>query len=63
MAHSIHAGKLDARPFLILNFKGTLSQEENKTIFSSLKINEMALSDQIDFSGIFDLMDFLIYGI
>jgi hypothetical protein len=35
-------GKLVARPFLLLNFKGTPSQEELKTIFSSLKINAMA---------------------
>jgi hypothetical protein len=45
----IRAGKLEALPFLFLNFKGTPSPEENKTIFSSLKINAMALSDQIDF--------------
>jgi hypothetical protein len=36
--------KLEARPFLFLNFKGTPSQEEQKTIFSGLKINKMALS-------------------
>jgi hypothetical protein len=35
-------------PFFFLNFEGTPSQEEHKTIFSSLKINEMALSDKID---------------
>jgi hypothetical protein len=28
------AGKLEARPIFFLNFKGTPSQEENKTIFS-----------------------------
>jgi hypothetical protein len=32
-----------------LNFKGTPSQEEHKTIFSGLKINVTALSDKIDF--------------
>jgi hypothetical protein len=32
-----------------LNFKGIPSQEEHKTTYSSLKINEMALSDQSDF--------------
>jgi hypothetical protein len=37
------------------NFKGTPSQEEHKTIFSSLKINEVALSDQIDFPAFFSL--------
>jgi hypothetical protein len=31
-----------------LNFKGTPSQEGHKIIFSDLKINVMALSDQID---------------
>jgi hypothetical protein len=29
-----------------LNFNGTPSQEEHKTIFSGLKINKMALPDQ-----------------
>jgi hypothetical protein len=38
-----------SRPFLFLNFKVTPSQEEYETIFSGLKINVMALSDQIDF--------------
>jgi hypothetical protein len=38
-----------------LNFKGTLSQEEHKTIFSSLTICKMALSDQSDFPAIFRL--------
>ncbi len=42
-AQIICAAKLEARPFLILNFKGTPSQEEHKTIFSGLKINKMAL--------------------
>ncbi len=32
-----------------LNFKGTPSQEEHKTIFSGFKISEIALSNQIDF--------------
>jgi hypothetical protein len=51
----IRAGKLEALPFLFLNFKGTPSPEENKTIFSSLKINAMALSDQIDFPAFLHL--------
>jgi hypothetical protein len=38
-----------------LNFKGTPSQEEQKTIFSGLTICKMALSDQIDFPVIFRL--------
>jgi hypothetical protein len=33
-AYSIHAGEMDACPFFFLNFKGTPSQEEHKTIFS-----------------------------
>ncbi len=38
------------RPVLfIFEFKVTPSQEEHKTIFRGSKINEMALSDQIDF--------------
>jgi hypothetical protein len=45
----IRAGKLEARPLNFLNFKGTPSQEGHKTIFSSLKICKMALSNQIDF--------------
>jgi hypothetical protein len=32
-----------------LNFKGTPSQEEQKTIYSGLMICKMALSNQIDF--------------
>jgi hypothetical protein len=37
-----------------LKFKGTPTQE-HKTILSSLKIYEMALSDQIDFVAFFRL--------
>jgi hypothetical protein len=36
-------------------FKGTPSQEEHKTIFSGFGIDDMALSDQIDFSAFFRL--------
>jgi hypothetical protein len=54
-AQIIHAGKLEARPFFFLNFKGTPSQEEQKTIFSGLTICRMALSDQSDFPAIFHL--------
>jgi hypothetical protein len=49
----IHAGELEACLFFFLNFKGTSSQEEHKTIFSGLKIYEMALFDQIDDSAFF----------
>jgi hypothetical protein len=42
-------------PFFFLNFKETPSQEEHKTIFSSLKIYAMVLSDQIDFPAFFCL--------
>jgi hypothetical protein len=39
----------------LLNFKGTLSQERQKTIFSGLKINKMALSvNKIALSGYSD---------
>jgi hypothetical protein len=38
---------MEAHPFFFLNFEGTLSQEEHETIFSDLKITEMALSDQL----------------
>jgi hypothetical protein len=41
--------------FFFLNFKGTPSQEEHKTIFSGLTICKMALSDQSDFPAIFHL--------
>ncbi len=51
----ICAAKLEARLFFFLNFKGTPSQEWQKTIFSSLKICKMALSNQIDFPAIFSL--------
>jgi hypothetical protein len=40
-----------------LNFKGTPSQEEHKTIFSGLMICKMALSGQIDFTGFFRLRE------
>jgi hypothetical protein len=48
LVQSIRAGKLEARPFLFLNFKRIPSQEEHNTIFSSLKISLIALSDQFD---------------
>jgi hypothetical protein len=43
-AQIIRPRKLEAWPVFFLGFKGTPSQEEQKTIFSSLKINKMALS-------------------
>jgi hypothetical protein len=49
----IHAGKLEARQFFFMNFKGTPSEEEQKTIFSGLKICKMALSNQSDFPAFF----------
>ncbi len=42
-------------PNFILNIKGTPSQEEQKTIFSGLKICKIALSNQIDFPAFFHL--------
>jgi hypothetical protein len=32
LSSNIHAGKLEARLFFFLNFKGTSSQEEHKTM-------------------------------
>ncbi len=52
LKYVIRAGKLEARLFFFLNFKGTPSQEEHKTIFSSLT---MSSSDQSDFPAIFRL--------
>jgi hypothetical protein len=43
------AGKLEARPFFFFLFKGTPSQEEQKTNFRGLKIFKMALSNQLTF--------------
>jgi hypothetical protein len=45
-AQIIHAGKLEACPFFFLNFKGTPSQEEHKTI------GKRGLSNQIDFPAL-----------
>jgi hypothetical protein len=44
MLKKIRPRKLETRPFFFLNFKGTPSQEQHKTIFSGLKIKKMALS-------------------
>jgi hypothetical protein len=44
---------MEACPFFFSNFKGTPSQEEHKTIFSGLKINQMALSVQSDATALF----------
>jgi hypothetical protein len=52
LKYVIRAGKLEARLFFFLNFKGTPSQEEHKTIFSGLM---MSSSDQSDFPAIFRL--------
>jgi hypothetical protein len=51
----IRASKLEACPFFFWNFKGTPSQEENKTLFSGLKICKMVFSNQIDFPAFFHL--------
>jgi hypothetical protein len=55
MLKKISAGKLEARPFFFLNFKGTPSQEEHRTILSGLMICKMALTDQSDFPAVFRL--------
>ncbi len=52
-AKIILAGKLEARPFFFSNSNGTPSQEEHKTIFSGLKINQMDLSRQSDATALF----------
>jgi hypothetical protein len=39
---------MEAQPLFFWIFKGTPSQKEHKTIFSSLKINKTALSDLSD---------------
>jgi hypothetical protein len=54
---------LEARPFFFLNFKGTPSQEEHKTIFSGLKINEMALSGQSDATALFSAVCYTLCDI
>jgi hypothetical protein len=36
LKQSVLVNYVEARPFFFLNFKGTLSQEEHKTIFSGL---------------------------
>jgi hypothetical protein len=51
----IHAGELEAHPFFFLNFKGIPSQQKHKTIVSGLKIYDMALSDQNNILGFFQL--------
>jgi hypothetical protein len=45
----IRAGEMEACLFFFLKFKGTQSQEEHKTILSGLRIDVIALSDQIEF--------------
>jgi hypothetical protein len=59
-AQIIRAGKLEARPFFFLNFKGTPSQQEHKTIFNGLKINKMALSGQIDATALFSAVRYTL---
>jgi hypothetical protein len=51
----IRPGTLEARPIFFLNFKEIPSLEEHKTIFSGLKINQMALSNQSDIPAFFRL--------
>jgi hypothetical protein len=46
--------------FFFSNFKGTPSQEEHKTIFSSLKISKMALSGQSDATGLFSAVRYTL---
>jgi hypothetical protein len=46
---------MEIKNFPVRFFKGTPSQEEQKTIFSGLNICKMALSNQIDFPAFFSL--------
>jgi hypothetical protein len=46
-----------------LNFKGTSSQEEHKTIFSGLRINQMALSGQSDAMALCSAVHYTLYDI
>jgi hypothetical protein len=48
VAQKIGTAKLEVRQIFTLNFKGKPSREEQKTIFSGLKITDMALPGQID---------------
>jgi hypothetical protein len=48
-APSTHHDKLGGLQVLVLNINGTNSREELETIFSGLKMIEMALSNQSDF--------------
>ncbi len=57
MLQIIRPRKLEAQPFFFLNFKGTPSQQEKKTIFSGLKICKLALSNQINFPAFFRLRE------
>jgi hypothetical protein len=53
LKYIICACKLEAHLFFFLNFKGTPSQEEHKTISSGLKICKMALSNPSYFPAFF----------
>jgi hypothetical protein len=44
----IITAKLEARQIFTLNFKGTQSRAEHKTIFGGLKITNVVLSGQSD---------------
>ncbi len=59
-AQIIRTGKLEARPFFFLNFKGTSSQKEPKTIFSGLKISKMALFGQSDATALFSAVRYTL---
>ncbi len=47
-AQMIITAKLEARQIFTLNFKGTQSRAEHKTIFGGLKITNVVLSGQSD---------------
>jgi hypothetical protein len=60
-AQIIRAGKQEARLFFFSCFKGTPSQKEHKTIFSSFKISKMALSGQSDATALFSAIRYTLY--
>jgi hypothetical protein len=59
-AQIIRAGNLEVRPFFFSKFKGTPSQKEHKTIFSGLKISQIALSGQSDATALFSAIRYTL---
>ena len=51
----IRTGKLEARQFFLFHFKGTASQDQQKTNRRRLIISKVTLTGQSDFMRIFEL--------